>query len=227
LKTLSITDSARFVLCSVQERINGAGTLKQLKQIIAVFLIGLPFGANADLLFEDDFESGLGQWTNGSGAIVDDPNDPGNNNVLAFTALGSGGDIFSIGAFDPVDDIFNLSFSYLGTCTNPAGNCGGYVGYSDGFPGSHTWHYATGTTSGAADVLIDNGEWRSYSFTFNSARAVHLMIEDFTSSETPGDAYFDDIRLTDGRVSVPEPGTLALFGLGLFGMGLVRRKKAV
>ena len=28
-----------------------------------------------------------------------------------------------------------------------------------------------------------------------------------------------------GAVSVPEPGTLALFGIGLFGMGLSRRKK--
>ena len=30
-----------------------------------------------------------------------------------------------------------------------------------------------------------------------------------------------------GSVSVPEPGTLALFGIGLFGMGLTRRRKKI
>ena len=36
---------------------------------------------------------------------------------------------------------------------------------------------------------------------------------------------FDDLQFV--TQSVPEPGTLALFGIGLFGMGLARRKKKV
>jgi len=35
-----------------------------------------------------------------------------------------------------------------------------------------------------------------------------------------------NILIDDLAVNVPEPGTLALFGIGLFGMGLARRKKA-
>ena len=39
-------------------------------------------------------------------------------------------------------------------------------------------------------------------------------------------SFATTIALVDAPVSVPEPGTLALLGLGLFGMGLARRKKA-
>jgi PEP-CTERM motif len=39
-------------------------------------------------------------------------------------------------------------------------------------------------------------------------------------------AILDNVVLRDGGVAVPEPGTLALLGLGLVGLGLGRRRKA-
>ncbi|MBU1193808.1 MAG: PEP-CTERM sorting domain-containing protein [Proteobacteria bacterium] len=196
--------------------------MKKLLLSISIILF-LCSSSYATVIFSDDFEDDLSQWTGKSGGsysaqIVADPLQ--SDKAINFSAIASAGDIFtSATAFSA--GTYWLSFDYLGSPVSL--DSGGYVGISVGLPGSHTWLWATGTVSGADDVLIDDGTWHSYTFMFNTAYSFHLMIEDHISPAA--NAYFDNISLSD-TAPVPEPATMMLFGLGLLGLaGLSRRKK--
>jgi len=187
--------------------------------------------ANADILFSDNFESGLNLWTgkNGGthkGILVNDPLGPGNT-VLGFTGLTSAGDLFTNPILLNDNQSYKLSFDYLGLgqVKSNLDDTGGYVGFSVDTPGLHRWKWATGSASGASDVLIDDGSWNSYAFEFTSAdlgigNSVRLMVEDFVGSHgRPDDAFFDNFLIT----TVPTPGATALLGLG--GLMMTRRRR--
>lgn len=166
--------------------------------------------AMAQTLFSDDFGGSLSTWTgqNGdatSGNIIDDPLRAGNK-VLTFTALGSGGDIFSQQQFALTPgQSYRVDFEYLGLAKpgSVANDFGGFAGLSAALPRTHMWYYATSTAVGAADVLLDNGQWQSHTYEFTSpvnssvGNDVHLMFEDFSGSNgIAGDVYFDNIRFS-------------------------------
>src|SRR5581483_10740684 len=164
-------------------------------------------------LFSEGFESGLSRWSGSptkptTGVVVSDPVRAGNK-VLAFTALSAGGDLFSPAIPVAKGKTYSLTFDYLGK----PGTGGGIVGISIGTPSNHRWLVGTQQKgAGEANPLVDDGKWHSYTFNFvpgghtwyspDGARAVklaaisaiHIMIED--NWGTPGDAYFDNVKLS-------------------------------
>jgi hypothetical protein len=207
------------------------------KHLLGLGLAGLlAVPAAADTMFLETFEGTLGAWQRGyhylpaSGTIVADPLQ--GDHALNFGHLNSGGDIFSVTAFDSPDNTYILTFDYLGMPV-PGGNPsdrGGFLGYSYGLPGTHVWLAGTQNSYGTPINLIDDGAWHTYTYTFTAAGSIRLMLEDFVGSGgVPRDAFFDNIQLTDGNgptpAAVPEPGTLALMGLGLAGLGFAARRK--
>ena len=191
--------------------------------ISAAFVVGMfCSGAMAEMWFYEDFESDLSAWTGKDGGahhgiIVADPMNPGNQ-VLTFTELNGYGDIFTRDTFSHLPErTYQLSFDYLGLVNQVPGGSGGFAGLSESLPGEHVWYYGTNTTSGAAAVMIDDGQWHHYDYDFTVPTtwgdSFHLMFEDFRYAlpgGTAGDAYFDNISL-----HTPLPGAVLLGVLGL------------
>ncbi len=219
--------------------------------LVSVLGLVLSFGnpASAITLFFEDFESDMSNWfgTGGgshNGIIVPDPLG-GSNNVLTFTATNAAGDIFTQDTFSSQGNRYNLSFDFLGTCNGP--DCGGFIGFSKGMPSSHGWFnysYPMGSSAGWQHVSIDftPGDanamiagsphyiyYNNAGGLFSANDPIHIMVEDWYGPGGPaGDAFFDNILLTDGSgpSPAPEPSTLLLLATGVLGLlGYARRRR--
>jgi hypothetical protein len=223
---------------------NGGATMKA--HIAKTVFVGLFFittffaeSAFGAAIFTDDFEGDLSLWTGKSGGIfsgitVVDPLRAGNR-VLSFTALNIEGDIYSLQQFSlTAGQRYRISFEYLGLAKPGSvdGDFGGFAGLSEDLPGRHLWYYGTSNDSGADPKLIDDGQWRTYTFDFvppvsfifgggGSGSAVHLMFEDFLGSGgVGGDAYFDNVSLAP----IPLPATVWLLAFALVSLLGLRKR---
>ena len=197
--------------------------MRQMKLIIAALLTAAPIATMADTITLD-FETGapcafvsttpLTTLGNVSFAGVDGTggsilNECGNFGQNAR----SGTDFYAFNTGAGSGTIVDLTF-------------GGLI---DSFSIWASQGRGTGTTFIAeafdiASVLLDsftlnpvNPDWGLLSLSASGINSVRLT---FTGRCC---GIYDDLTYT---TSVPEPGTLALLGIGLFGMGLARRRKA-
>lgn len=195
---------------------------------------GLPAMASG---FLDDFESGLGQWTGKAGGvnhgiIVTDPLASGRSNVLSFTGVGYGGDLFSTAPISLTGPAV-ISFDYLGLAQPDShpGDLGGFLGIAYSLnpktEGTDIIWYA-GTIDSYPGLLIslaDDGLWHHYQIPVNATAlgTFRLTVEDFSGSGNNGcDVYFDNISVTS-LTAVPEPTSLSLAVAGA--IALIARRR--
>lgn len=168
--------------------------------------------AAATTYFSDNF-SNLNAWTRSSYsfAAVD-------GGVLSFSSGNSGGDIYTTASFTNAV----INFDYRGTA-NTVG--GGFVGLSEGFPGSHYWLAGAGGYS-TPITLVNDGKWNHYSIAFTGTG--HIMLEQFATN-IAGAGQFRNFSVSDGALpGVPEPASygMLLAGLGIIGYMMRRHGKA-
>ncbi len=189
------------------------------------------FTSAAVPLFYDDFENGLGQWVgkysqSGSAVTVTDPLNSDHGNVLKFTAVTVGGDIFSRASFS-IPGPFEISFDHLG---NP-GLGVGFLGVSYSIPPyigegyDNFWYAASQPNPTAIIMLVNDGTWHHYDIQVDGttlSQPFYLMAEDWSGGGgAAGNSFFDNISLT----VVPEPSTWALVGLGAAALMIAGRRR--
>jgi hypothetical protein len=228
---------ASFLILEVSKL--GSTAMRQTRLMIAALLVISPLAANADPILLGStydvalFERIFGSLTTGTPTLTFDGvaetfTLDRSSNTAAVTvnetqsSLGGGNYLISI-LFDATDDIYPV---------NPGSDGGIFVGI--------------GAFGNGLDLNFDVQITSAIFSLYNSAGSL-LANADFlgqVQNPSPWDGAFPGNNLVSGYnngtgrnitgmrldfsvTSVPEPGTLALFAIGLFGMGLARRRKAV
>ncbi len=210
------------------------------KLITALALTGLLCnGAFANLIVNGSFESGLsGGYAELSG---------GSTAITGWTTTQSGVEWFQPavygpglgGAADGLAAIDLANYVYVGggieqTFATTAGQT-----YNLSFAGGNVV-YAGRDGTGLIDVLLDGSmvqsfatgtsstymTWQNFGLSFTATGATTTL--EFQNNQDPflHFAALDMVDVESATSSVPEPGTLALLGIGILGMGFGQRRRS-
>lgn len=84
--------------------------------------------------------------------------------------------------------------------------------------------YSSGIYSNRLAALGEAKAFGPFQFDLASSQTLHFQFDDTNYSDNIDGVSFD-LSLAPLVTSVPAPGTLALFGIGLAGAGLLRRRR--
>jgi hypothetical protein len=159
-----------------------------------------------------------------------------------FRILDSGAGGFDLQFFDTTGTTFNFTSLATGLTYDDWHRVEMYIEFVDGIgPGAPTDEAGNDIVNIFLDgLLIHTGTtWESYFYNVAdagipapSARAVDSLLFRQSGTAVPGNAggglFIDNVEVSNKMLGggVPEPASLALFGLGLAGLGFSRRRKA-
>ncbi|NCF73321.1 MAG: PEP-CTERM sorting domain-containing protein [Gammaproteobacteria bacterium] len=212
---------------------NFLGTL--FKPVLVAMLVFFSTSANALLIqISDtaDFSTNV--------VSADDTNDDGV--VTLFSSLGTWTTNFSAGFSAPlIDDQLDLLSGNIsgeaGTIyvrltdtdfdKSPASWWAGFGGTTMGTVSFQSYADASNTAFGQGILLTDSGDIATRTFSGTDSGGLDMSAP-YSLSIYAAITHNDSFSITSFGyevTTVPEPGTLALLGIGLLGMGLVARKK--
>jgi hypothetical protein len=205
------------------QRIKKMNYIKSNLTFIALIAASFVNVANASVIFFDDFDDGILMnnplyASNNNGIIVSDPLEV--DNALSFSSASSS-PLNSV-SMSSTTGLVYLSFDYLGTCDDLSGGCGGYL-LPQG--AGNSWLGTSSTANNWGYTLTDDNTWHHYQISYAATNfSFSVMDWNGVGNALGGDAFFDNIRISDTGFEapppapIPEPMSLALFALGVFGL---------